>query len=60
MQHLALLPDSKVDVVMEIQAEIPDGTPDQVVRTVTENCRTLKRARASRTTNPRRKRLPIP
>jgi len=42
VQHLALLPDTKVDVVMEIQAEIPDGAPDPVVRTVTENCRTLK------------------
>jgi hypothetical protein len=36
------LPDAKVEVVMEIQAEIPDGAPDNVVRTVTENCRTLK------------------
>ncbi len=42
VQHLALLPDTKVDVVMEIQADIPAGTPDQVVRTVTENCQTLK------------------
>jgi hypothetical protein len=25
-----------------IEAEIPSGAPDQVVRTVTENCRTLK------------------
>lgn len=23
-------------------AELPDGAPDHVVRTVTENCRTLK------------------
>jgi len=42
VQHLSLLPDAKVEVVMEIQAEIPDGAPDNVVRTVTENCRTLK------------------
>ena len=27
---------------LEIQAKIPDGVPDDVVRTVTENCRTLK------------------
>ena len=27
---------------LEIQATIPDGAPDNVVRTVTENCRTLK------------------
>jgi hypothetical protein len=27
---------------MEIEAEIPSGTPANVVRTVTENSRTLK------------------
>ncbi len=42
VQHLTLLPDSKVEVAMEIQAEIPDGAPENVVRTVSENCRTLK------------------
>lgn len=42
VQHLALLPDASVDVVLEIQAEIPNGAPENVVRTVTENCRTLK------------------
>jgi hypothetical protein len=31
-----------VTVTIEIEAELPDGSPDQVVRTVTENCRTLK------------------
>jgi hypothetical protein len=31
-----------VEVTLEIQAEIPDGVPDQVVRTVAENCRTLR------------------
>ena len=29
-------------LTLEIEAEIPDGTPDQVVRIVTENSRTLK------------------
>ncbi len=42
VQHLSLLPDSEVEVVLEIQAEIPNGAPENVVRTVTENCRTLK------------------
>lgn len=42
IQHLTVLPDSAVEVTMEIQAEIPSGVPDTVVRTVTENCRTLK------------------
>ena len=27
---------------LEIEANIPDGAPEQVVRTVTENSRTLK------------------
>ena len=29
-------------VTMEIQAKVSDGVPDDVVRTVTENCRTLR------------------
>lgn len=42
IQHLTVLPDSTVEVIMEIQAEVPSGVPENVVRTVTENCRTLK------------------
>jgi predicted AAA+ superfamily ATPase len=40
--HLTGLVGSKVTVTLEIQAEIPSGAPDHVVRTVTENSRTLK------------------
>ena len=40
--HLAGLVGSTVRVTLEIDAEIPDGAPEQVVRTVTENSRTLK------------------
>jgi hypothetical protein len=40
--HLAGLVGSRVTVTLEIQAEIPAGAPDNVVRTVTENTRTLK------------------
>ncbi len=40
--HLAALVGSNVTVSLEIEAEIPDGAPDTVVRTVTENSRTLK------------------
>jgi hypothetical protein len=29
-------------VTLEIEAEVPDGAPEHVVRTVTENSRTLK------------------
>jgi len=42
ISHLAGLVGSKVKVTLEIEAEIPSGAPDQVVRTVTENGRTLK------------------
>jgi hypothetical protein len=34
--------DQSVTVTIEVEAEIPDGAPDHVVRTVTENSRTLK------------------
>ena len=40
--HLAGLVGSKVTVTLEIEAEVPSGVPEHVVRTVTENCRTLK------------------
>ena len=40
--HLSGLPRAKVTVTLEIEAEIPDGAPENVVRTVTENSRTLK------------------
>ena len=40
--HLAGLVGTNVTVTLEIDAAIPDGAPDHVVRTVTENSRTLK------------------
>jgi hypothetical protein len=42
VQHLALQPGSTVKVTLEIQAQMPEGAPDNIVRTVTENARTLK------------------
>jgi len=33
---------AKVTVTLEVEADIPTGAPDHVVRTVTENSRTLK------------------
>ena len=33
---------AEVEVTIEVQAKILQGAPDNVVRTVTENCRTLK------------------
>ncbi|GMV60080.1 MAG: hypothetical protein AMXMBFR72_31730 [Betaproteobacteria bacterium] len=40
--HLQVLPGAQVRVTLEIDAEIPAGAPDNVVRTVTENSRTLR------------------
>ncbi|MDZ4819881.1 MAG: AAA+ family ATPase, partial [Planctomycetota bacterium] len=42
VQHLVGLLMADVDITIEIQATVPDGFPDSVVRTVGENCRTLK------------------
>jgi hypothetical protein len=42
ISHLSALVGSDVRVTLDIQAEIPAGAPEQVVRTVTENSRTLK------------------
>ena len=42
ISHLVGLMGASVTVTLEIQAEIPEGTPDNTVRTVTENARVLK------------------
>jgi len=42
IQHLTALNSDAVTLTLEISATIPQGVPDAVVRTVTENCQTLK------------------
>ena len=42
ISHLTGLMGARVTITLEIEAEVPSGTPDHVVRTVTENNRTLK------------------
>ncbi len=42
VSHLAGLVGAKVKVTLEIDAQMPDGASEQIVRTVTENGRTLK------------------
>jgi hypothetical protein len=42
VQHLSGLVGATVTVTIEIEAEIPSGALDNVIRTVTESCRTLK------------------
>jgi len=40
--HLVGLVDAEVTITLEIEAYVPAGAPEHVVRTVTENARTLK------------------
>jgi len=42
ISHLAGLVGSRVRVTLEIEADFPEGAPEHVVRTVTENSRTLR------------------
>ena len=42
LAHLGGVVGASVKVTLEIEADIPAGAPDHVVRTVTENSRTLK------------------
>jgi hypothetical protein len=42
VRHLVSLVDADVEVKLEISANVPTGVPDDVVRTVTENAKTLK------------------
>ncbi len=41
IQHLSALPGSDASVIVEIQIKVEDGIDESVVRTVSENCRTL-------------------
>ena len=40
--HLSGLPGARVQLTLEIEADIPVGAPDEIVRIVKENSRTLK------------------
>jgi predicted AAA+ superfamily ATPase len=42
VQHLVSQLGAEVEVTIDIQAKAPAGIPENIVRTVTENCRTLK------------------
>jgi hypothetical protein len=42
VQHLTGMVGSKVEITIEIHADLADGASDKIVRDVTENCRTLK------------------
>ncbi len=42
INYLSGLDSADVEITLEVSAKIPDGAPVPIVRTVTENCRTLK------------------
>ncbi|MBT9583936.1 hypothetical protein IV102_11380 [bacterium] len=42
ISHLSALDGARLRVRLQVDCEIPDGAPENVVRTVTENVRTLK------------------
>jgi hypothetical protein len=42
ISHLTTLDGSQAEISLEASVTTPDGIPSQIVRTVSENCRTLK------------------
>lgn len=42
VQHLVGLLGSEVTVKLDIDARVPEGFPENVVRTASENCRVLR------------------
>lgn len=42
IQHFTSLLGAEVEVTLEITAKVPGGIPENVVRTISENCRTLQ------------------
>jgi hypothetical protein len=42
VQHLTKIDGAEVRVTLEVDADLPDGASDKLVRDLTENCRTLK------------------
>ena len=42
LSHLISLPGAEVAIRLDVDIHVPDGTPPNVVTTVSENCRTLK------------------
>jgi hypothetical protein len=42
LSHLVALPDARLKVFVEIEAEMPQGVPEEVQRTVSENAGVLR------------------
>ena len=41
VQHLTSLLNAEVAVTLDIQAKVEGGIPDNIARTIAENCKTL-------------------
>ena len=42
LQHLMNVDDANVDIRLEVQVDASKGIPSSTIRTVSENCKTLK------------------
>ena len=42
VQHLNALVGAETEITLEVHSKIPDGASPELVRTITENCRTLR------------------
>ena len=42
IQHLTAVSGADVELRLEVEVNAPNGIPNNTVRTVSENCRTLK------------------
>ena len=42
IEHLKSLKNSHVEISLEITGTIPEGIPEDIIRTISENCKTLK------------------
>ena len=42
IQHLSAVEGATVELKLEVEVNAPNGIPHNTVRTVTENCKTLK------------------
>ena len=42
LQHLSNLAGAQINITLDINVNIPDGVPDDIVRTINENCKVLK------------------
>ena len=42
LQHLTIRRGANVRITLDVEADVPEGIPDDVQRVVTENCQTLR------------------